>query len=191
LHFGLGNAVMAAAMALVAALAGRVSRRPAVVHGLWLLVLIKLVTPSFLPVSIQKLLLPGEKADQPLGLDALAVSPAFEANIPSAGAQSIKAPIIEAANEPPAAVLLSLPLPQPEVKLEQAQPGAAAPSPEAEPSPQARVISWTALGGGLWLTGSVLWFSLAATRLYRFRQLLRRAEPGPAQLQARVRRLAG
>src|SRR5437588_7173573 len=89
LHFGLGNAVMPAAMALVAALAGRVCRRPAVVHGLWLLVLIKLVTPSFLPVSIQKLLLPGEKADKPVVLDALAVSPAFEANTPSAGAQSI------------------------------------------------------------------------------------------------------
>ena len=121
---------------------------------------------------------------------APAVSPAFEANIPSAGAQSIRAPIIEAANEPPAAALLPLLLPQPEVKLEQAQPAAAALSPVAEPSPPARVISWTALGAALWLTGSVLWFSLAATRLYRFRQLLRRAEPGPVQLQARVRRLS-
>ena len=41
----LGNAVMAAALAALAALVGRACRRPALTHALWLLVLIKLVTP--------------------------------------------------------------------------------------------------------------------------------------------------
>ncbi len=42
---GLANALFAGMLALAALLAGRYSRRPALVHGLWLLVLLKLVTP--------------------------------------------------------------------------------------------------------------------------------------------------
>ena len=52
LHVGLSNALTAAALALVAAAVGSVCRRPALVHGLWLLVLLKLVTPPLVPVRI-------------------------------------------------------------------------------------------------------------------------------------------
>src|SRR5438132_133866 len=45
LDITLGNAAMAAILALVAAAIGRVYRRPALTHALWVLVLIKLVTP--------------------------------------------------------------------------------------------------------------------------------------------------
>src|SRR4051794_17095479 len=46
LHLGLSNAVMAAVLALVAGAAAFVlRRRPALLHAVWLLVLIKLVTP--------------------------------------------------------------------------------------------------------------------------------------------------
>src|SRR6516225_2114266 len=53
--FGLANAVCAALLALVALLVGRFCRRPAVLHGLWLLVLLKLVTPPFWPITVAKL----------------------------------------------------------------------------------------------------------------------------------------
>src|SRR5262245_33912760 len=49
---GLSNALAACGLALAAALVARVWRRPAVVHGLWLLVLIKLLTPPILPVPV-------------------------------------------------------------------------------------------------------------------------------------------
>ena len=43
LHVGLANAVCAALLVILALLATRFSRRPALVHALWLLVLVKLV----------------------------------------------------------------------------------------------------------------------------------------------------
>ena len=52
LSIGLGNALVASALAVLAGTAGRLCRRPALRHGLWLLVLLKLLTPSFLPVPV-------------------------------------------------------------------------------------------------------------------------------------------
>ena len=45
LGIGLANALMATLLALLAAVVGRVWKKPALRHGLWLLVLLKLVTP--------------------------------------------------------------------------------------------------------------------------------------------------
>src|SRR5262245_57907318 len=45
LAIGLANAACAAVLAVAAWLAGRLRCRPALVHALWLLVLLKLVTP--------------------------------------------------------------------------------------------------------------------------------------------------
>ena len=50
---GLTNAVLAGVLAVMAALLGRVFRRwPALVHALWLLVLLKLVTPPLVRPSL-------------------------------------------------------------------------------------------------------------------------------------------
>ena len=55
-HIGLQNACWALALARAAALGARVWRhRPAVAHTLWLLVLLKLLTPSLVGVSLQQL----------------------------------------------------------------------------------------------------------------------------------------
>ncbi len=51
-EFALSNLLMAAALAVPAALAGWWGRRPALTHGLWLLVLLKLVTPPLCRVPI-------------------------------------------------------------------------------------------------------------------------------------------
>ena len=51
LHVGLSNAVLATALALPAAAASRL-RRPALAHGLWLLVLLKLLTPPLWRVPV-------------------------------------------------------------------------------------------------------------------------------------------
>src|SRR5713226_4948593 len=52
LHVGLANAVLATGLALVAWAAGRLARRPFLAHALWLLVLLKLITPPLMTVPI-------------------------------------------------------------------------------------------------------------------------------------------
>src|SRR5437763_15667868 len=52
LEITLTNIAMATALAVLAALVARVYRRPALSHFLWLLVLLKLVTPPLLPVRV-------------------------------------------------------------------------------------------------------------------------------------------
>lgn len=59
LEIGLGNALAAALLALVAVAGSRFCRHPAIVHGLWLLVFIKLLTPPLLPIPLS-----WERADQ-------------------------------------------------------------------------------------------------------------------------------
>jgi hypothetical protein len=51
----LGNAVAATVLALLASAVGLVCRRPALVHSLWLLVLIKLITPPIWQVELFQL----------------------------------------------------------------------------------------------------------------------------------------
>src|SRR5438132_2995126 len=52
LHVGLANAAGAALLALVAVVVSRYCRRPALAHSLWLLALLKLVTPPLFPVNL-------------------------------------------------------------------------------------------------------------------------------------------
>jgi beta-lactamase regulating signal transducer with metallopeptidase domain len=52
LEVGLSNAVAATLLAVVAAAGSRICRRPAVVHGLWLLVLVKLLTPPLVRIPV-------------------------------------------------------------------------------------------------------------------------------------------
>src|SRR5262245_57048449 len=70
LAIGLANLLVAALLAVVAYAAGKLCRRPALVHCLWLLVLVKLVAPPLVPLPI---LLPlelprDESASPPLHL---------------------------------------------------------------------------------------------------------------------------
>ena len=52
LHVALANLAVATLLAVLAVLAGRFSRRPALVHSLWLLVLLKMITPPLVPLRI-------------------------------------------------------------------------------------------------------------------------------------------
>jgi beta-lactamase regulating signal transducer with metallopeptidase domain len=74
LHAGLSNAVSASVLAIIVACLGRVlARRPAVLHCLWLLVLLKLVTPPLyqLPVSLPER--PAALPESQGALDALVI----------------------------------------------------------------------------------------------------------------------
>src|SRR5437667_428240 len=52
LEIGLSNAAVASVLALLAAAGARLVRRPALAHALWLLVLLKLLTPPLVTVPI-------------------------------------------------------------------------------------------------------------------------------------------
>ena len=52
MHAMLCNALAATFLTVLVAILGRTCRRPALIHGLWLVVMIKLVTPPVLPVSL-------------------------------------------------------------------------------------------------------------------------------------------
>ncbi len=179
LRIGASNALAACALALLAAAAGRFCRRPAVVHSLWLIVLLKLVTPPVLPIR----LLPSFQASPaaPVSLtvaaDPGATSPPAQAD-PSRD-DDLADPIVEE-EAGPAPVS---PAPEsPEVS--DLSPAPAAPASAVAPFPWAGALLL------LWAVGSAAWFVLAGLRAYRFARLLRFAEAAPPWLQARAEELA-
>lgn len=186
LQLGLSNALMALPLALLAALVGRLFRRPALTHALWLLVLIKLVTPPLVSLP-----LPWFSEDQ-------AVVPPRRVDI----ARVVPTPMPTEPQPARAKQLPPLPDNQPEA-LEVPPPGAlvrALPPPESVPAapPQsgesATVASatppWPLLIGLLWLVGSASWFGVALFRIGRFQQLLQHTQPAPAELQGEAEELA-
>jgi beta-lactamase regulating signal transducer with metallopeptidase domain len=172
LQTALSNAVVASALALVAVLVGRFCRRPALAHGLWLLVLLKLVTPPLVPVPIDW---PAPPEPQ-----TAAAAPTAEPSDTSLSAEAAPDPDPEAVEE--RVFVLSEPDPEPAAP----EPGLSSPAPAAPPAP----LPWQTLVGGVWLTGSAGWFLLAAWRLLRFRRLLRFSAPAPESLRKMAERLA-
>jgi beta-lactamase regulating signal transducer with metallopeptidase domain len=163
----LSNAVAAAILALLAAITGAVCRRPALVHGLWLLVLLKLVTPPLLRIPIA---LPTPEPSQVEVAAFVADEPAPE---------TIPPPL-----EQPAVVLV---LPT----TAEDEPAASTNAPTAPPAPApADLLLWPRILLLVWLAGSLAWFVLAVVRLGRFRRLLRFARRAPAMLQERAARLS-
>jgi beta-lactamase regulating signal transducer with metallopeptidase domain len=193
LHLGFSNAVAAAVLALIAAAATfLLRRRPALVHGLWLLVLLKLFTPPLVRLPVPWV------ADTPLPGPVAASSPAGSVDV--------------APEEPPAIAILRLPEENAGAEADTGVRGGVAPlelgelpaAAEERPTAPPRADSaaalgtpvpatgpdWMAVAGMVWAAGSVCWFVIAAGRVLRFRRLLRYAETAPAELRDRVARLA-
>ncbi len=172
-QIGLSNAVVALVLAAIAALVGALVRKPALTHGLWLLVLIKLVTPPLFLI--------------PIGWSEPASEPEVEAQLARAIAEA------EAAAQMP-------PVPF-EVWVEgeiieipgdvAAKPGPALAVDPRLPGPAEAVVAsnWWLLGG-LWLLGTGGWFALALYRVWCFQRLLTYAQPAPAWLCEQVAALA-
>ena len=167
LHAGLNNAAWAAAVALIAAVGARVwSRHPAVVHALWLLVLIKLVTPSLVRCSIPRV----DEAPRP----------------PPVHVEPDDAPRRVETVQP--VVNLGLILnpattnrPSPFVRERLAD----------EPTSKASANwSWLEPTMVLWLAGAVAWWTLVVLSSLRFRRLIRAARPAPTELVERLGQVA-
>ncbi|HVS39937.1 MAG TPA: M56 family metallopeptidase, partial [Gemmataceae bacterium] len=196
LRIGLSNAVAALLLALVVLAVACLWRRPAVLHALWLLVLIKLVTPPLVwlpepwtaadsppapPTVASTAQAESAKAQQPLTAVPLVEPAPDAAEQPLAAEQPADAAAPEAAfifiADADAAPLLSGPSSPPVPAV------AAAPTAPSAPW-------WIAVVFGLWLAGALAWYMLAVVRLRRFRRLLRCAVPAPESLRQRTQRLA-
>ena len=166
-HAALSNAAWACGLAVLAAVVGRWGRRPALTHGLWVLVLLKLITPPLWSLALPQSpeVAPGN------GI-------AERTTLPESTPEPDRQPDVDLTEE-------STPTPEP------ALPPADESTPEdsAKPSP-APAIPWTAALAALWLTGSAAWFLLAGWRVARFHGLLRCAQPAPAAVRDQVRQLA-
>jgi beta-lactamase regulating signal transducer with metallopeptidase domain len=195
LHIGLSNAGLATVLAVLAAGLGRVCRRPALAHALWVLVLIKLITPPLLavpvgwPASVAKpaSVVPGE----PAITDADA-NPTVREKLPPPSlqrraevAEPVVTPLVGGAD-------VSLGLPELSDRVVQAVPDTS-PRPLIVPRPRQEAASgsWEAVIVVIWLFGSALWFSAVAVRVCRFRRLLRYARPASPELLKQAQRLAG
>jgi bla regulator protein BlaR1 len=151
LEIGLTNAAIATGLAIVAAGAAKFGARPMVVHGLWLLVLLKLVTPPLISLPVAVIPTANEAADS----------------------QSMKTPAACWHEESP---------------LRESPDAAQAPASEtlsAEPQVAWPLLvrcehwlgqNWKATVFWAWLTGSMCWFMISATRVVRFHRLVSRTE---------------
>ncbi len=182
LQMGVSNGLMATILAVLAAGVGRLCRRPALVHCLWLLVLLKFVTPSF--VMFPMPWPDGSKtAVQPVSIE-----PALTLGTRVGGDQDAETKqTVDAAVDWSVGVISS----SPASRLDEPESLA---SPSVDRSDSVRTNSSTvSLSGAVaivWLAGSICWFSFVAYRIYRFRRLLRCARRALPQLSGQVQRWA-
>lgn len=165
----LGNLLVAALLAMAAAVAGRWGRRPAVTHALWLLVLVKLVTPPVVQVPVP--CLPARPAETAVAVPPRPAAPipvSTPAGLPDVGAAATAVTVMPA-GVPTAAIDADGPvlLPAP-VSL--AASGSAGDS----------VPAWGVVGLAVWLAGAGAWLGLAVVRTRRFARFLRFSYPAPA-----------
>ena len=163
LEIALSNALVAIPLAVLAFAVSRATHRPALTHALWLLVLIKLVTPPLFTVSVPwpdgetaAVAQPLDDSPPPLPLDRAEAARAFEelTGVPFAKAE-------------PASVVPPL-------------------SSRTEPEPPVDLAGWLV---GLWLVGAGVALALALRQIRRFSRFTRSAEPAPQELVRLVRLL--
>jgi len=175
----LGNAVAATVLALLASAVGLVCRRPALVHSLWLLVLIKLITPPIWQVELFQL--PTSTARE----TAEASVPAFHSAATTEGAD-LRECLREDREQGDGDESLVL------IRQEAAAPETQDSVPLDSPTSanQWKWSFWKPLLWSVWLSGTLAWLLVASIRVIRFQWLLRWAEPASEELQERVQLLA-
>jgi beta-lactamase regulating signal transducer with metallopeptidase domain len=205
LGIALANAAAAIALALVAALVGRFTRRPAAAHALWVLVLLKLVTPPVWTVPVKVAVAPADPprasnlvAAEPVRGDRPIDSPTTEVETPPAVSSGIG--VADHVTPAPSRDDETMPAPH---AWAHRQPRAAAANSAANsaaaptPAPPIRRLNWSrwrpALiwsGCAVWFVGSAAFLIIVVVRVARFRRCLRYALPGHPDLQDRTAALS-
>jgi beta-lactamase regulating signal transducer with metallopeptidase domain len=187
LEIGVSNAAAAAVLAVLAGTAGLAFRRPALTHALWLLVLLKLVTPPLFRVEVPRF---AEAAANPVLHDEANTSADAPTPVVLPSSEQALAPAVHPDVSAPAGVFAcSDPLALDWLKPIEPDNSQAAEIPE-ESEPLPLQIDWYAIVGSSWVIGSLAWFSLAGWRLSQFQRGLHFARPASAALQRRVAELS-
>jgi beta-lactamase regulating signal transducer with metallopeptidase domain len=193
LQIGLSNAFAATVLAVLAAAVGSLCRRPALVHSLWLLVLLKLVTPPLVSVPIPWLARPDSAAQE---AKLLAV-PIEIADTGSGGEDNLQSS--EEGTQLGTDEAFPATRPASLSSVENVESGTSADNSDGfleQDKIEAGApiilghIQWGTAVLSLSLTGSVLWFVLTVVRVWRFRALLRRASLAPSAVREEAQRVA-
>jgi beta-lactamase regulating signal transducer with metallopeptidase domain len=185
---------MAIALAVLAVVVGSLWRHPPLTHCLWVLVLLKLLTPPLFLVPLSwpgardQLGGGGEPAAQRVAADAApdkpvparegeAAGPVMADIAPEGAEPAANGPPAEDQAGPPAEEIWVAVLP-----------------PKAADAPRLDLPAWETFWlpvvVTLWLGGSLSWFALAGARIVRFHRLLRHGQPAPPGMQEQARKLA-
>lgn len=196
---GISNAVQVAVLATVVFLVARLFRNAAISRCLWLLVLLKLVTPPVLSIPLFDLP-PSWNASNDVHWPAVAGTTADSPN--GVHQQSIaRAKLTDGLTMPKRGAIATDHV----VKTERQHSGGDVV--RSEEDNRARLSAWIAGGylpsaddrlfqrvllwvGFCWLVGSLLWFAFVIYRGRRFGRLLRRASRASQQIQHTTRQLA-
>lgn len=173
LQWAVSNTAIAALLAIGAALAGNFTTRPQIRHTLWILVLVKLVTPPLvqIPIVITQPNRMETPATQAGSYFTDVSSPNWQESEPSRLNWSDAANHVAEGNLPVIPVVENVMVDPP------SRTGRAW---------QYAVERWPYLLVGIWGIGSCCWFVLAGIRLMRFHILLRHARPASETLLAEV-----
>jgi beta-lactamase regulating signal transducer with metallopeptidase domain len=164
----ISNALVASALALVAFAVSR-WRRPALAHGLWLLVLLKLVTPPLLPVY-----LPAFQTESTGRAEILPTTTPETGHLRFSSVDELTTflALTDLTDNPePADVTVT--------------PVTVAPT-HAEPIG----LGWQDYVMPLWISGAVICIGLTLSSVCRFQWLLHSARPAPRPIQNQTSRLA-
>jgi beta-lactamase regulating signal transducer with metallopeptidase domain len=171
-EIGLVNAGTALVLAVLVAGFTHVCRRPALVHCLWILVLLKLLTPPVVPVAVPW---PRPPAVETAGPAAPTPADADAPGEVSTGWEEMTVDTFVVTD------------------AERDEESSPSPTASSDPVDSPAAVSWTAwrpAAEWIWLVGSMGWLAWTACRLARSRRLLAYARPAPARLQERVNGLA-
>ncbi len=196
----LSNAITATVLALVPLALNRLGRSPALVHGLWLVVLMKLVTPPLIEVPLV-VTSPAPRAPTSTNDWLASFSPAERSDRHKLPANTVPDDdnfTDGAATDQGMGALIPPDVAEAGETHDRRAP-AAAPVEAAQPDGQKQIAAtnvlsmnpdsqrrWEFLALALDLVGCLVCWSLAAVRIIRLKSLLRDIQPAPAELQARV-----
>jgi beta-lactamase regulating signal transducer with metallopeptidase domain len=186
LEIGLSNALMVVPSALLVAAVTRVCRWPALSHSLWLLVLLKLMTPPFLRVPVSWPL-----GSVPLSEVARVASRhevealLWRTKIAEKDPDGLRT-AVQSAESIPASVSVAE-----ESKLNNVELAASSFRwPDSTELLASIPPLWLEVAAALWLGSTLFWFGWATVSTRRFHRMLRFAELPPLSLQEEVRALA-
>jgi beta-lactamase regulating signal transducer with metallopeptidase domain len=193
---GLVNLLLASALAAVVALVAWRCRRPALLHTLWLLVLIKLLTPPLLPIPVLAAEeLPATDSPPPVAPRPTFVMVADVAGPGGANTGRLRVRTMLLEVGPDGLTFALTPILEESGPVPGEKNEAGMTNVESKPTrtPSSFIIPPSSLNlalAALWGAGSGILLCWTFVGLWRFHRLLRFAEPAPDQMQRQVRELA-